>query len=109
MATASNVKSVSGTTTLLTEDIVKLTQFWDRIEVENRHATEAMWVLFGGGAATAGGAGTDFVGPGDSKVFSAGIISEDGIPGNSTTNPCHWVSVIGSANPYTVSGIAGKF
>lgn len=106
MATNSVVKSFQGTLTTTDEDIVKLTQYWDRIEIENQHATNAMYVRLDGTAATAAGAGTDFIGPGDSKVFGPGGISREGIPGNTTTPP-HYISLIGVANAYSVSGIAG--
>lgn len=106
MATNSVVKSYQGTLTTTTEDIVKLTQFWDRIEIENKHASNGMYVRLDGSAAVASAAGTEYIGPGQNKVFGPGGINRGGIVGNTTTPP-HYISLIGDANPYSVVGVAG--
>lgn len=105
MATNSVTKSHHGTLTTTNEDIVKLLQYWGAIEVENKHATEVLYVRFDGTAAAAAATGTEFVGPGDTKVFRGGIMRAGGIPGDTTTPP-HYVSLIGNANTYSVSGVA---
>lgn len=107
MATNSDVKAFHGTLAAATEDIVKLTQFWDAIEVENKDAATGMYARLDGGAATVAGAGCEYIGPSKSKVFTGGIIRGGGIPGNTTTPP-HWVSIISAGtNAYGVMGIAG--
>lgn len=107
MATNSVVKSHHGTLTTTNEDIVKLTQFWDTIEVENKDGSNALYVRFGGTAATSAGAGTDYVGPNQNKTFRGGIIAPGAVVG-STSTPPHYISLIGSGNAYAVTGIAGQ-
>lgn len=107
MATTSVAKSHQGSLTTTNEDIVKLTQFWDGIEIENKDASQPLYVRFGGTAAVAAAAGTDYIGPGKSKEFRTGILAPGGVPG-STSTPPHYVSLIGSGNAYGVFGIAGS-
>lgn len=110
MATASDVKSISGTLTTTAEDIVNLTQFWDRIEIDNKSSDQGLYVKLDGGTAVAAGAGTEYIGPTQSKVFDSGIVNELGVPGSTTqATVCHKVSLIGSANAYTVTGLARTF
>lgn len=106
MATDDAVKSVHLTLTTTTADTIKLTQWWDAIEVENRDAAQNLYVRFDGTTAVALAEGTEIVTPGTSKVFVAGIQRSGGIPGNTTTPP-HQLSVVGSGNAYSVIGIPG--
>lgn len=107
MANYDNPKSTHQTLTAGNEDIVKLTQFWDAIEIENRDATTVPLYVSFSGTATVGGAGTSVIAAGSSKMFKAGIYRAGGVPG-STVTPCHQISIIGNGNAYSVDGVAGE-
>lgn len=106
MATYSDIKSIHAVLTTTAEDIVNLTQFWDRIEVENKDGAQLLYVRLDGVAAVTAGNGTEVVGPGDSKMFGPGGINRNGIVGDTTTPP-HRISLIGSGNAYSVTGVSG--
>ena len=99
--TALRAKSATLSTTVV--DTVSLLQAWDRIEVTNRDAAVAMWVTFNGATPTSGGDDCTYVGPNQSVVVYAPILE-----GTITAGQYHRVGIIGSANAYTVEGLAGK-
>lgn len=101
------VKSTHQTLSGSTADTVNVTQFWDGIEIENRHTTNAMYVRFDGTTAVAAAAGTEYIGPEKSKHFTGGIYTGGGLVGNNTTPP-HKISIVGTDNPYSVTGVAGE-
>jgi hypothetical protein len=108
MATISDTRSVNATLSGTTADIVKLTQWWDVIEITNLH-TAVMYVRFDDTVPTAGQEGAFLVPPNSAKAFGPGdgIARADGIPGNTDT-PCHLVRVVANGGDYGVEGHAGS-
>ena len=105
MATISKVKTAASTLTAATADLVQLTQVWDRVEVANATAA-ALYVRFDGVTAVGAADGTELVGASSTKVLYPGAARPGYVPG-STTAPAHAISLVGTANAYTVTGLAG--
>ena len=103
MATDDDVRSVHNTLSSTTADTVKLTQFWDYIEVTNRDAVEPLYLRQDGTTAVGAADGTTVIQPGESKIVPA-VIQDGGTPG-STSAPCHSLSIVGDGNNYSVEGI----
>lgn len=103
MATYDALKSEHQTLTTTTADTVKLTQFWDFIEVANKSSDTALYFSQTDATPTSAEAGTEYVAPNSSVVVRA-VLRADGVPGNTTT-PCHIVYVVGNGNAYGVTGL----
>lgn len=104
MATYDAVKSTHQTLTTTTADTVKVTQWWDYIEVINKDASTALYFSQTDSTPTSAEAGTEYVAAGSSIIVPARA-RPDGIPGNTDT-PCHIVYVVGNGNAYGVVGVA---
>lgn len=92
-------QTLSGTTA----DTVKLTQFWDHIEVANHSQSTALYVRQDGTTAVSAAAGTTYIGPGETKILPA-VQQGDGVVG-STSTPPHSLSIVGNSNVYSVEGL----
>lgn len=98
-------KAEHQTLSTTTVDTVKLTNFWEFIEVANRSASTALYVSQTDATPTSAKDGTTYIGPGEAKLLRA-VQQAGGVPG-STSAPCHVVYLVGSANPYSVEGVRG--
>lgn len=105
MATISKLRSAHSSLSTTTVDTINLLQFWDRVEVSNQGAT-ALSVTMNGDTPTALGDNTEIIEAGISKIFPAQVMG--GAVVNSASLPCHQIKIIGSGNPYSVVGVAGK-
>lgn len=103
MATYDDVKSEHQTLSGTTADTVKLTQFWDHIEVSNRDLGTALYVSQTDATPTSAEAGTTYIGPGETKILRA--VNQAGGTAGSTSTPPHIVYVVGNSNAYSVEGI----
>ena len=103
MATYDDPKAEHQTLSTTTVDTVKLTQFWDHIEVANRDGDTALYVSQTDSTPTSAKAGTTYIGPGETKILRAAQ-NAGGVAG-STSAPCHTVYLVGNANPYSVEGL----
>ncbi len=95
MATDSAVRSVSNSLTTTVADAITLLQPWPAIEVTNSSTTEILWVRQDGTTAVALADNNTPIAPSSSKILSASL--------NSSGQ--HVISVVGSANAYTVEGV----
>lgn len=109
MATYNDARAQHQTLSGTTADLVLLTQFWDAVEVTNRSGTGGLTILFGTTVPTALVAGSEYVGPGETKLFSEVPFNGDGVPGSAVTaTACHLVNVVGNANAYSIVGVSGQ-
>jgi hypothetical protein len=106
MATYDALKAEHQTLSSTTADTVKLTQFWDRIEVINKSASTALYFSQTDATPTSAEENTEYVAPNSSIVVPA-LARPDGIAGDTDTPP-HIVYVVGNGNAYGVVGIAGQ-
>lgn len=95
MATDSAVRSVTNTLTTTVADTVTITQAWPGIDVTNHSTTANLYVRYDGTTAVGAADGTTVLLPGQSKVL-AGSVNSSGQ---------HVISLVGSANLYTVEGV----
>jgi hypothetical protein len=106
MATYDALKAEHQTLSGTTADEVKLTQFWDRIEVINKSSSVALYFSQTDATPTSAEENTEYVAPSSSIVVPA-VIQGGGVAG-STVTPPHIVYVVGNGNAYGVVGIAGQ-
>ena len=106
MATYDALKSEHQTLSSTTADTVKLTQFWDYIEVANRSLTTALYFSQTDSTPTSAEENTEYVAPGSSVVVRA--IKQGGGVAGSTSTPPHIVYVVGDANAYSVTGLTAN-
>lgn len=106
MATYDALKSEHQTLSSTTADTVKLTQYWDMIEVANRSLTTPLYFSQTDSTPTSGEENTEYVAPGSSVVVKA-IWQAGGVAG-STSTPPHIVYVVGDGNAYSVTGLAAS-
>jgi hypothetical protein len=103
MATYDALKSEHQTLSGTTADEVKLTQFWPYIEIANRSSSVGLYISQTDSTPTSGEENTDYVAP-NSSILVRSRIQGGAIPGDAN-NPCHRVYVVGSSNPYSVTGV----
>lgn len=103
MAGYDNVKAVHKTLSGTTADLVKLTQFWDDVEISNRGSGSLTVVFNTETAPTALMDGSEIVEAGVTKLFHNAPFNGNGVVG-STVTPCHTIGIVGSGNGYSVIG-----
>ena len=103
MATYDARKSEHQTLSSTTADTVKLTQWWERVEIVNRSASTALYFSQTDNTPTSAEENTEYVAPGSSVVVDA--VNQDGGVAGSTTNPCHVLYIVGDGNAYSVTGL----